>query len=279
MTRRQQATVDAADVVIYERHIDDPWLPFLERVAKKRLFLTMDDAYWLAHPSTPTAQFWLKNDRLKKLEDVASWCEGVICPNRKLAEHFPNGIYRPNRPDYADSVWSVSPIFGQRVILWGGTSGHIAGMTKHPFLTAARLLCDEGATLVAVCGSPDLASLFEKAIPKVQVVSTMFPYNEWLKVVSGSTVLACPLGEGYDEHRSWIKALEAAAVGTRWVGSDRGVYDGAQGGVVVPDTAGAWYDALFVALHNKYSREESITWAWREGMSEHMDEWERILNV
>ena len=273
-TMRQAAVLEAADVVIYERHIDDPWLPFLERMAlTKRLFLTLDDAYWDAHPTTPTYRFWSKNGRLEKLMEVADWAEGIICPNRKLANHFPNGIFRPNRPDFNDPVWSVPPLFSDNVILWGGSGGHLAGIIDHPFLSAARRLNEEGIDVVCVSGSAELRSLLTESIPGAQVTPSMVGHNEWLKLVSGATLLANPLGPGYDSYKSWIKALEAACMGTRWVGSDVGVYDGAEGGVLIEDTEDAWYEAMKSQLTSEWDREATIAWAWKQGLHDHMDEW------
>lgn len=278
-TPRQTATIRAADIVIFERHTDDPWMPFIEEIAAtKRFFLTLDDAYWLAHESTPTYRFWSKGNRLANLERAAELAEGVIVPNRKLAEHFSNGIYRPNRPFLDDPDWSVRPLFSDNAILWGGTLGHISSLPDHPFLWAVNKLVDDGdAKFIAVCGSPDLKNVIEESVPGAQAIHSV-PHSEWMRLVSGATVVANPLGPGYDEHRSWIKALEAALVGVRWVGSDVGVYDDARGGIIVEDTKGAWYDALHGMLNTEFEdREEIISWAWRQGAYENLEEWEAIF--
>lgn len=283
MSRTQKRAAERADIIIYERHVDDPWLPFLEWAGReKRLFITLDDAYWEAHPTTTTYSFWSQNNRLEKLELVCSWAEKVIVPSRKLAEHFPNGHFKPNRPDLSDPSWVVSPLFSDRAIVWGGTMGHISGIRDHPFIEAVTRICKRGdARFVGLAGSPDLKTILEE-IPNGQVLG-MQPFSEWLRVLSGATVVACPIGEKYDTSRSWIKALETSITGSVWVASDRGVYDGACGGILVDDTVNTWEAALMTMLENQELRHElseaGKIWAWRQGLHDHLDEWEEIFNA
>jgi len=276
-TRRQRMVLDRADIIIYERHIEENWYPFFDwALSKKRFFLTLDDAYWLADPSSGTHAFWSKNGRLQKLMEVADAAEGVIVPSRKLAKHFKKGIFRPNRPNLKDPDWIVSPLFGEKSILWGGTSGHIAGMRNHPCLGAIERVCKEdGAHFLGFTDLPEMKALLEK----YGRVIGMQQYSDWLRAISGATLVICPLGKGYDEYRSWIKALEATLMGTRWLGSERGVYDYVSGGAVVDDTEEDWYEALKEALHEPYDTEGPRAWAWKQGLHDHLDEWERIFNA
>lgn len=282
-TRKQKRVLSQADIILYERHIDDPWLGFLDWAAtNKRLYLMLDDAYWCAHPSEPAHRFWFQNNRLEKLEEIAKSARGVIVPSRKLARHFDNGIFKPNRPDFLDPRWSISPLFDDNVILWGGTSGHIAGMEGHPCLEAIRQLVEDGGVrFIAVYSSPALKEVLEKAVGSV-TFTNFLPYGEWLKVLSGATISVCPTGEGYDEYRSWIKALESAAAGTVWVGSDNGVYEEAEGGVEVNNSVRSWYEGLKWLLEDDVARSakrnEGLVWAWRQGLDDHMEEWEAIFN-
>lgn len=282
MSRAQKRAAEQADIIVYERHVDDPWLPFLEWAGKeKRLFITLDDAYWEAHPSTTTYSFWSQNSRLRKLEMVCSWAEKVIVPSKRLANLYPNGHFKPNRPDLSDPAWVVSPLFSDDAIVWGGTMGHIAGMRDHPFLEAAKRICGRGdARFVGLAGSPDLVKLLEE-IPNGQVLS-MQPFNDWLRVLSGATVVACPLGEKYDTSRSWIKALETSLMGSVWVASARGVYDDMAGGVLIDDTVNMWESALMALLKDGKLRHElsgmGRIWAWQQGLHDHLDEWEEIFD-
>lgn len=280
--RWHKRLIERADIIIFERHVDDAWMPFLEWCLKhKRLFLTMDDAYWCAPTTTRTAAFWSEK-RLSRMEEVASQAEGVIVPSKRLAAHFANGIYHPNRPNFKDGCWSVSllPFGSDGVVIWGGTEGHIDGMREHPCLEAISQLDIQFA---AVCGSSSLSSAIEDSVPSAMIFPSMFPYYEWLKVVSGATVAICPIGSEYDEHRSWIKALEAIAVGVPWIASDVGVYDGVEGGLLVENTTEGWYAGLRLLLENHEYRqglvEEGIRWAWRQGLHDHVDELEVIFHA
>ena len=282
MSRTQKRATERADIIFYERHIDDPWLPFLEWAAKdKRLILTLDDAYWAVDPATPTFSFWSQNNRLEKLEMVASWAERVVVPSRSLAAHFPNGHFKPNRPDLANPDWAIMPLFADNVIVWGGTMGHISGLREHSFLEATKNICGRGdAKFVGLSGSPDLSTILED-IPGGQVLM-MQPFSEWLSVLSGATVVACPLAGEYDTSRSWIKALETSLAGSVWVASDRGVYDGMEGGVLIPDTVCDWEYALMYLLTEEEFRndlaDKGRIWAWKQGLQDHLDEWEEIFN-
>lgn len=281
-SRRQIKVIADADTIIYERHVDDAWMPFLQMCAKeKQLFITLDDAYWEADPSTNTYAFWSQNDRLDKLFLACSWAKGVIVPSRKLAQCFLNGIFRPNRPNFQDPCWIISPLFSDMTIMWGGSMAHIAGMREHPCLEAIKTLCKGGkAKFIGLSGSPELTAILEQ-VPNGSIYS-WYPYEEWLRVLSGTTIAVCPIGQGYDEYRSWIKALEASAAGTAWVGS-RGVYsEVGNGGILVNDTYDEWYEALSSLLEDKDRRdtlmEKGRIWAWKQGLHDHLDEWEAILN-
>jgi len=282
MSKSQKRATAEADIIVYERHVDDPWLPFLEWAAnKKRLVITLDDAYWDADPSTTTYRFWSHNDRLEKLEVVASWAEKVVVPSRKLEAHFPNGWFKPNRPDLSDPAWIIMPLFSDNSVCWGGTMGHIQGLKDHPFLQAMTNICGRGdANFVGFSGSNEITSVLEE-VPDAKVIP-MQPFNEWLSALSGSTIVACPVGSEYDEARSWIKALETSLAGSVWVASDRGVYDNMEGGILVEDTAEAWENALMSLLSGPEGRdalmEKGRIWAWKQGLQDHLDEWEAIFS-
>jgi glycosyltransferase involved in cell wall biosynthesis len=280
---RQQRILAQADIIFYERHVDDDWLNFFDwATTNKRFYLMLDDAYWEADPIEKTHHYWFQNDRLKKLNAVVASADGVVVPSRKLARHFPNGIFKPNRPDFLDPSWSVSPLFDENVIFWGGTSGHISGMREHPCLDAVGRLVKEGkARFIAAPGSPELKEVIESKVGSY--TSTGFlRYSEWLKILSGATISICPIGDGYDEYRSWIKALESSAVGTVWVGSEGGVYEDAIGGIEVNNSKKSWYECLKWLLKKDEARsklrEDGLEWAWQQGLDDHLDEWESIFD-
>ena len=283
--RRQKYTLDKADIIIYERHTEAKVMPFLEWAAKnKRLMYLVDDAHWAASPEMISYKFWHVDQNIKLMEEVAAMAEKVICPNKKLAAHFANGHFKPNRPDFYDPAWSVSPLFGENIIFWGGTEGHIDGLKNHPALDAIKKLVEIGVALfVAVPGgSPIIQKTLQEAVPGVQIAEEFLPYHEWLKVLSGAAISICPLGCEYDHHRSWIKALETAAVGTVWVGSAGEVYEDCQGGVLVGDSVGEWYKALRALILDKTLRKqlwaEGIEWAWKQGIQDHLEEWEAVFH-
>ena len=103
-------------------------------------------------------------------------------------------------------------------------------------------------------------------------------------VVCPERVYHCglPVGSEYDEARSWIKALETSLAGSVWVASDRGVYDNMEGGILVEDTVEAWEDALMSLLSDPEGRdalmEKGRIWAWKQGLQDHLDEWEAIFD-
>ena len=285
-TSRQKYTLKNADVIFYERHVEEKYMPFLEWAAKNsRLMYLLDDAHWAATPEMMSYKFWHQAENIKLLEQVAAMAEKVICPNKNLAAHFPNGHFKPNRPDFGDPAWSVSPLFGENVIFWGGSEGHIAGMKGHPCLAAVRKLVEIGvAVFVAVPGSsPILKQILTEAVPGAQITTSFFPYSDWLKALSGCAVSLCPLGSEYDQHRSWIKALESSAAGTVWVGSDGPVYEDCMGGVRVGHNEAEWYKALRALILDQTLRKqlwnEGMEWAWKQGIQNHLDEWEAIFNA
>ena len=282
-TRRQRKILSDADIIFYERHVDDPWMEFFDwAIREKRFYILLDDAHWCVHPSEPSYAFWSTNDRLQKLMDVAEASSGVVAPSKKLAGHFSNGIFKPNRPDLLDPCWSIAPLHDEKVILWGGTSGHIGGMQGHPCLEAIdQLTAENECRFIAIYGSPAMKSLLEKSVRNVTYTSFL-PYSEWLRVLSGATVSICPIGDEYDEHRSWIKALESSFSGTPWVASDNGVYEDCEGGVEVTNTVEAWYESLKWLLNEDKVRNEmrndGLAWSWRQGLDDHLHEWEAIFN-
>lgn len=273
----QQRALGRADIILYERHVDEPWMGWFDWAAKKRLFLVLDDAYHLAAPTTIAGRFWNKK-RLDLLHQVAMKAEKVITPSKRLSSIYLRGCFKPNRPDYLDQAWCVYPLQSDTpTIVWGGSEGHIAGLTNHPCLHAINRLCEEGkAQFIAIPGSPDLATMLREAVPLGRV-NEFVAYPEWLKILSGATVSVCPVGKGYDEYRSWIKALESAAVGVPWVGNSD-VYHDCQGGIVVEDE---WYDTLSLFVADEGFRNEmgewGKRWAWKQGLDDHLEEWEAVF--
>ena len=71
-------------------------------------------------------------------------------------------------------------------------------------------------------------------------------------------------------------------MGAAWVASDSPVYEDVEGGVKVDDDAKAWYEALSYLLLNPKERqvlaEHGLRWAWKQGIRDHLDEWEEIFN-
>lgn len=274
----QKRVLDRADIILYERHVDEPWMGWFEQVAaRKRFFLVLDDAYHLAESGTVAGRFWNKK-RLDLLRDVTMLAERVIAPSKKLSGRYLHGWFKPNRPDLLDPAWCIYPLQSDApVIMWGGTEGHVAGLKDHPCLHAINRLCEEKkAQFIAIPGSPDLLAMLREAVPSVKV-NEFVPYGEWLKILSGATVAVCPVGRGYDEYRSWIKALEAAAVGVPWVGNSN-VYHDCKGGIVVEEE---WYDTLSLFVEDEAFRNEmgewGRRWAWKQGLDDHLDEWEAVL--
>jgi len=280
---KQQKMLAQADIIFYERHVDDEWMNFFDwATTNKRFYMMLDDAYWQADPTEKTHHYWFQKDRLKKLGAVVASAEGIVVPSRKLARHFPNGIFKPNRPDFLHPAWSVSPLLDDNSIFWGGTSGHITGMREHPCLDAIGQLVEEGEVqFVAAPGSPELKSIVESKVGSY-TNTDFLSYPEWLKILSGATISICPIGDGYDEYRSWIKVLESSAVGTVWVGSEGGVYEDAEGGVEVANDKESWYECLKWLLNDGKARgnlrNDGLIWAWKQGQDDHLDEWEMIFN-
>jgi hypothetical protein len=61
-----------------------------------------------------------------------------------------------------------------------------------------------------------------------------------------------PQGESYDQHRSWLKAVEYALTGVPWVGSDGVVYEklDGKGGFMVENSSTGWTNGLAETLDN-----------------------------
>src|SRR5690606_40455199 len=91
-SKAQRHALDRADVIIYERHVDEAWMPFFAwAAAHKRLMLTLDDAYHLAGRSTAAGRYWFRGDGLEQLKSVAGMVEKVIVANEELRGLYVGG--------------------------------------------------------------------------------------------------------------------------------------------------------------------------------------------
>jgi len=144
-----------------------------------------------------------------------------------------------------------------------------------------------------ICGGDvRVKGFFESLAPGRWVDQAGVPPDQWPQQVATFDVGVAPLcgpgapqAESYDNHRSWLKAVEYLLAGVPWVASGGIVYEklDGKGGFTVPNTPEGWLDGLSRILDDLagYKRESKKLMGWaRDNLTmEHMaDQYVEVFN-
>lgn len=274
-----------ADVIVIERvNVYPPRHPLMQQVRRhvewalshRRTFLTIDDAYHLMPPSSPSKVVWDEH-ALRLLRNYASSSQGVFCPSLKLSRDAicgGKGIYIPNYPDLNDVPPAPQQPPESTVIGWGATQQHTQSLTV---VTEAlhAVLQQRTDVQVWMITSPSIFASAKLPSHRARLLHWRRPYRSYMEFIAKHfTVGLAPLYGGYDQRRSWIKPLEYALMGIPWVGSHMSEYRKVQGGLTVGKRAN-WTAAILESLDKP--RGEAVGWARQQGIDDHIREYMEVF--
>jgi len=293
-----QKIVGKADVIIVQRNLlnkeiwdaCDYW-----RGLGKLIVADLDDDYPHLTPQNPAYKFWIEDglgmkDRtgmlpIELLTEGFRHCDALVSPNRRILDTWADvvpGYWLPNYAYgewYKDIVQKPTPTDDEPIVIgWGGSVSHWDGWWFSGLVDAMKVITEKHPRVLwKLCGNDErVKRLFADTLPEDRWIHQVgVPPNEWPQQVASFDIGLAPLcgpdapqSESYDQHRSWLKALEYGLCGVPWVGSDGGVYNELVAhttGFCVKNTPQAWTEALSNIINKldsfKRSAKRRMTWA------------------
>lgn len=266
-----QDLVGSAQVIVVQRNlIDRSIIDAIDywRGLRRAVVADLDDDYPSLPHSNPAHEFWIKNAQKLSESPVAllteglRHCDGLTSPSKVILDDWKDVVPGYWVPNYAQGNWylNVQPQKlqpGVVTIGWGGSVSHYDSWIFSGIKEALEQVCKERTQVrIKICGNdPRLANLLN--IPKEQLVlQTGVSPQQWPHIVKTFDIGIAPLDmregyKSYDNHRSWIKAMEYLICGVPWIASKSNVYaELAEHGAVVENTPEQWHDALIKAIDN-----------------------------
>ncbi len=293
-----QTIIAPADVVIVQRNLLTPeiweacdyW-----RGLGKTLVADLDDDYPHLTPQNPAYPFWIEDmlgmeeqtgrTPIETIREGFRHVDALVSPNRKILETWEDTVPGYWLPNYAYGEWyknikqKPTPQDDEDIIIgWGGSVSHWDGWWFSGLVQAMQAITEKYPRVKwKLCGNDArVKQLFADSLPADRWIHQPgVPPDQWPQIVSTFDIGVAPLcgpgakqSESYDQHRSWLKALEYALTGVPWVGSKGGVYDELEGktcGICVENTTEAWQSGLEKVIDRldrfKLSAKRKMTWA------------------
>ncbi len=266
-----QDLIGPANIIVVQRNLlDRAVINAIDywRGMRRVVVADLDDEYENLPWSNPAHEFWIKNAQglpeapVALLTEGLRHCDALTSPSKVILDDWKDVVPGYWVPNYAQGDWylNVQPQKLQPGVVtlgWGGSVSHYDSWVFSGIKEALEQVCKERPQVkVKICGNdPRLAKLLN--IPSEQLVlQTGVPPKEWPHIVKTFDLGIAPLDmrdgyKSYDNHRSWIKAMEYLICGVPWIASQSNVYaELAEHGTVVENTVENWHNALINAVDN-----------------------------
>lgn len=275
------SAVVPADIIIIQRVLCVPDVAHAAQYWRnmgKTVVVDLDDHYLSLVQGNPAWAYWNMPQpahggrrAVDLLVENVKTIDGVTSPSQRILKSWAaydiDGYLLPN---YAQSDrWQglLKEAHIGFVVGWGGSFSH--------YDTWWRSGCAEGLRR-AMEQRPDMRFHLWGAdwrvaefVPGAEWLGKIPPkrIGEWPQKLAQFDVAIAPLGGDYDQHRSWLHALEPMLAGVPWLGSRGDPWmELGKWGVLVDDTPEAWCAALLDA-HDNYTThrnraEEAKKQAW-----------------
>jgi glycosyltransferase involved in cell wall biosynthesis len=278
---------DWADIIVVQRLIIGDAMAMIEiwKARGKVVVVDLDDAYHLMSPRVRSYKFWHEGHvrvtmngqkSILKLSPVpfvsltrgVKLAHGLTSPSRLILDYWKDVVpYRYYVPNYLPGA-IYTPFRKMETntpeilnIGWGGSFSHTDSFHQSQVLPALNrvLKARPNTRFIAIGGSLDFGYM-TKTFPRKSVQFLPWvEYKEWPKILGTFDIGIAPLsGLKYDDHRSWIKAIEYGVMGIPWVGTNSPAWqDAPYPGTLVKNTINNWESALLEMIDNyaKYKRE------------------------
>lgn len=229
---------------------------------------------------------------LHQMQEVVESARAISSPSRYLLDYYGKGIdpskriFIPNRHDAQWEAWQQPPLYdhpGEVWIGWGGSYAHLESWQYSGIIPALKeiLLARKEVKLAIAGHAPHIISaILDGGIPITAIHSLpAVPHEAWPRVVKSFDIGVAPLAGEYDKGRSWIKCLEYAQCGVKWVASShQGVYKGCVGGWLTDNISNDWKMAIEEVLENP-SDYRGWEWAESESLDNHVEEYKGLVSL
>jgi hypothetical protein len=267
-----------ADVLVYERLLTVEVAEDMRywKDLGKKIVVDCDDAYdlmpahllswplWHRGVKGHPQPLWPEFTRHLALADLVHTPSPLLCA--RLRTYQERVVWVPNYPDLTLPAWRQAVVRVPRLWGWGGSATHQLSWERSGVLAALRQ-----RQVILFGGHTGMAAL----LPQAHYVGWM-PHTVWPLALGQLSYGVAPLAGEYDQHRSWIKALEYGLRGIPWVASEGAPYQDVPGGLRVRNTPKAWREALNQIEHDtnlaQRLAQEGLAWSWQQGIDQHISE-------
>lgn len=292
------AAVIPADVIFLQRQLilsDVVNAARYWRGAGKCVVLDLDDHYLELASNNPAWGFWntpgangKRNIDVMREYVASGVVDAVTSPNTRIVESWRKaGAKRAELlPNYAEGKRWVNthkePHIGF-VLGWGGSFSHYDTWWRSGCALGLKLAQERRPDIRIVIWGSDWR--VTGMIPARTEYAGKIPpdrIGEWPHAIAQFDVALAPLGGDYDQHRSWLHALEPMLCGVPWIGTAGDPWmELGKWGTLVDDSPEAWASAI-VDMHDNYESyrhkaEEGRKQAWANTMESKVWEYLQVL--
>ena len=178
ITAYKELILSEADFVILVNVVDPDLFPFItkRKAAGRPTIYEVNDDYKNLQPWNPVYSFYSQEENVKTLEDLASYCDGVLFSSRALMDKY--STLNPCQFLLENHLLSPPTLQTRHntpiIIGWGGSFGHYKDMENLSKVLVPWLARTEGVKL-HIMASEKICKLF----------STL-PKNKFLQFMPGS---------------------------------------------------------------------------------------------
>jgi hypothetical protein len=180
------------------------------------------------------------------------------------------------------------------IVGWGGSVSHYDGWFFSGLREAIPIITERYPRVMwKICGGDRRVKKLVNELSGGRMIDQVgVPPDQWPKQVASFDIGLAPLcgpgspqSESYDNHRSWLKAVEYALTGVPWLASDGIVYEklNHQGGFTVENSPDGWIDGLVGMIESlerfKRASRKLMPWAKHNLTMEHqVDDYVNVFN-
>jgi glycosyltransferase involved in cell wall biosynthesis len=215
---------DDTDVVVIHRPIK-PEHPGMIRLLREHgiaVLVDMDDDFDSISPRHQSYAYY--QDRRRYAHECCELADLVTCATRALIERYGygHGLHIPNY--IPASLFEVRPKLAHREV-WVGWTGSMAAHPDDPAATRGALatVLGPGAEFAHIGRSDGVAQAF--GLRKPMLRSGQVPLADYEALYACLDVAVVPLAQSpFNDAKSWLKGLQAAALGIPFVASPTADY-------------------------------------------------------
>jgi len=271
------ATSKWADIIVVQRIITEHILAVVQhyRMLGKTIVLDLDDAYDCMPENVAAYPYWHKgmfnvNGHLHKLNYLpidmlnagAKLFDAITTPSRIIQQDWGKFVpadkvyYIPNYIDIARYDVNQRQPHDDIVVGWGGSHSHLSSFLDSKVVEGVEkaFKVDQRLRLLLAGGDARVLKLLHLDPNRIKM-QPWVPPLEWPKVLARFDIGLIPLAGEYDKRRSWIKAMEYAAMKIPFVTNSAvaeqqyGVF--MQYGKAIRSSAAQWRDAILELAANR----------------------------